>query len=217
MKRTLFLIALTLAFGAMAAQASTIVLDFGGLQDQEPILNYYNGGMGGFGSGPGPNDGIVFGADSLAIISVLNGGSGNYQYNPGVNIAFFLSGAGDVMDVAGGFDTGFSFYYSAYYDGSVDVYSGLDGTGTLLASLALPATPGYCNNSVYFYSCWVPIGVSFGGTAESAVFSGSANYIGFADITLGSPNPGTPEPSTLIMFGSGVLGLAGVIRRKLNL
>jgi hypothetical protein len=26
----------------------------------------------------------------------------------------------------------------------------------------------------------------------------------------------TPEPSTLLMLGSGVLGLAGVIRRKLN-
>ena len=27
----------------------------------------------------------------------------------------------------------------------------------------------------------------------------------------------TPEPSSLILFGSGVLGLAGVIRRKINL
>jgi hypothetical protein len=27
----------------------------------------------------------------------------------------------------------------------------------------------------------------------------------------------TPEPGTLIMFGSGILGLAGVLRRKINL
>ena len=29
--------------------------------------------------------------------------------------------------------------------------------------------------------------------------------------------PTTPEPGTLIMFGSGVLGLAGLLRRKISL
>ena len=29
--------------------------------------------------------------------------------------------------------------------------------------------------------------------------------------------PTTPEPGTLILFGSGILGLAGVLRRKINL
>jgi len=43
------------------------------------------------------------------------------------------------MDVAAGFTTGFSFYYSSADAGSVDVYSGLDGTGTLLASVPLVA------------------------------------------------------------------------------
>jgi PEP-CTERM motif-containing protein len=27
----------------------------------------------------------------------------------------------------------------------------------------------------------------------------------------------SPEPGTLMMFGSGVLGLAGLLRRKINL
>src|ERR1017187_6459269 len=27
----------------------------------------------------------------------------------------------------------------------------------------------------------------------------------------------TPEPGTLIMFGSGIIGLAGMLRRKINL
>jgi hypothetical protein len=41
------------------------------------------------------------------------------------------------MDVAGGFTTSvtsFQFFYSAFQAGSVSVFSGLDGTGTLLAS-----------------------------------------------------------------------------------
>jgi hypothetical protein len=41
------------------------------------------------------------------------------------------------MDVAWGFTTSvtsFQFFYSAFQAGSVSVFSGLDGTGTLLAS-----------------------------------------------------------------------------------
>jgi PEP-CTERM motif len=35
-------------------------------------------------------------------------------------------------------------------------------------------------------------------------------------ITNSSPLPGTPEPSSIMLFGSGILGLAGVLRRKLT-
>ena len=31
------------------------------------------------------------------------------------------------------------------------------------------------------------------------------------------PPPTTPEPGTLVMFGSGIIGLAGLLRRKINL
>ncbi|MFZ3364868.1 MAG: hypothetical protein WA153_15595, partial [Candidatus Acidiferrales bacterium] len=128
---------LVFSLAAVSAKAGTITLTFEGLQNLEPIDNYYNGGLGGFGSGPGSNYGIVFGSDSLAVISNLDGGTGNISNLPsGDTAAFFLSGAGDVMDVSAGFSTGFSFFYSAPgFGGTVDVYSGLDGTGTLLAAL----------------------------------------------------------------------------------
>jgi hypothetical protein len=38
--------------------------------------------------------------------------------------------------------------------------------------------------------------------------------MGIENINLG---PSTPEPGTLVMFGSGILGLAGLLRRKLML
>jgi hypothetical protein len=208
MNRTLKM-ATVLSAGVIAcasANAGIEVLNFVGLGDQEAIANYYDGGFGGSGSGPGPNFGITFGADSLALISSADGGSGNFANAPSDTVAFFLSGPGDIMDVAAGFTTGFSFFYADQvgFTGSVGVYSGLDGTGTLLNSFILPSTPDP-------YNVWVPVGVTFAGTAESVVFSGSANFIGFDDITLGSSSAGggVPDNTGASIYVLAALGLAG--------
>ncbi|HEY6292762.1 MAG TPA: PEP-CTERM sorting domain-containing protein [Terriglobia bacterium] len=220
MKKLVLLAAVASFFAAQAAMAGTVVLTFDQLGNEEAVDNYYAGGFGGNGTGPGPNYGITFSSNSLAITSVDAGGSGNFNDNPsGNNIVFFLSGAADTMNVAGGFTTGFSFYYSAVvYPGYINVWSGLNDTGTLLASLDLGVTPeggGTCNTA---YCPWVPIGVSFDGTAQSVDFGGSANYIGFDNITLGASTPGgaAPEPASLMLFGSGLVGLASRIRRRRN-
>jgi len=139
-KLVVLIIAVVLATGSQA-KADEVVLTFEGLGNQVPIGNFYNGGGGG-------SLGITFGADSLAIISRDAGGSGNFSNNPsGDTIAFFLSGPGDVMDVPAGFSTGFSFFYSSSTAGSVSVYSGLDGTGTLLETLNLT---GPCHGHFIF-------------------------------------------------------------------
>ena len=205
------LVALMLMGGP--TKAAPVVLTFEGLGDEEQVLNYYNGGYGGSGSGPGPNYGIVFGSDSLSIIDITSGGSGNTGNDPsGHTVLFFLSGPGDVMDVAAGFNTGFSFYYSSpFYTGSVTVWSGLDGTGTELGSISLPLTPV---GSPYDYSVWEPAGVAFAGTAMSAIFSGTANQIAFDNITLGSATPMIPEPSSVILIGIGGIGLFLFDRRR---
>jgi hypothetical protein len=195
-------------------QAGVVTLTFEGLQNNEAIDNYYNGGLGGNGSGPGPSDGIVFGSDSLALISNADGGSGNFSNNPsGDTVMYFLSGPGDVMNVAGGFNTGFSFFYSDQvgFTGSVQVFSGLNGTGTLLANLSLPSTPNP-------YTVFVPIGVTFAGTAESVIFGGSANFIAFDNITLGSSTAtgSVPEPTSIILFGTIMALVAVPLRKKLS-
>jgi PEP-CTERM motif len=218
----LSLAAAALAFAAWSvsapANAGVIHLNFAGLDGnaEEQVLNYYDGGYGGDGSGPGPNYGIVFGSDSLAC-SGQPGGVCNTAMipgGPGANALFFLSGPGDVMNVAAGFNTGFSFYYSAPFDtGVVTVWSGQNGTGTLLATLNLALTTNGSGTAGCYgtnYCPYDPTGVSFSGTAESVVFSGTANYIAFADITLGASSP-VPEPMTLSLLGAGLIG-AGALR-----
>src|SRR5713226_731611 len=173
--------------GLSAAQTCTQVpiLTFEGLRDNEPINNYYDGGFGNNGSGPGPNYGITFGADALAIISELSGGTAHASGNPsGVTTAYFLSGPGVVMNVAAGFTTGFSVYYAAANTpGSIKVYDGLNGTGNVLATVDLPVNGSSCGPETY--SCWSPKGVTFTGVAKSVNFSGSANFIAFDNITIG--------------------------------
>lgn len=193
-------IAISLAGWCAAQQcAQTPILTFEGLKNNEPIYNFYNGGYGGNGSGPGPNYGITFESQSLAIISDLSSivtpagpemGTGDFSNAPsGVTTAYFLGGTGVVMNVAAGFTTGFSVYYAAANTaGSITVYDGLDATGNVLATIPLPVNGSNCGPATY--SCWNPVGVAFNGVAKSVDFSGAANYIGFDNITVGSVTPG---------------------------
>jgi hypothetical protein len=213
MKKMSAVLTVLLAIASARAYAASVTLTFTGLGNDTPIGNFYNGGAGG-------NLGISFGPDALAIISDQVGGSGNFSNVPPPStntIAFFLNGAGDVMNVAAGFTTGFAFSYAAAFDpGVVTVWSGLNDTGTLLETINLPVTGDLCDGKTDF-SCWVNTGGSFVGTAESVDFSGTANQIGFANITIGAASvpTATPEPGSLVLMGTGLLGFAGVVRRKL--
>jgi len=231
--KTLCLLAAVLVLVAGSARAGNVVLTFDELgvipaaTDTQPILNFYNGGYAGNGSaacgyavcGPGPNYGITFNSDALVITSDTVGGGGNFVNEPsGPNVLFFLTGSGDVMDVPGGITNGFSFFYSGNSqvgNGDVSIYSGLDATGTLLASFLIDNSLTPLCSTGPSYCVWQPDGIAFSGTAESVVFGGYANYIAFDNITLGSSTPATtPEPGTLIFLGTGLLGLVGLGRRK---
>jgi hypothetical protein len=198
-------------FAASFARAA-IVLDFEGIGDQIPVGNFYNGGG-------GTNYGVAFSPNALALVDSDAGGSGNFGGEPSPStILYFTTGDAATLNCAAGFSTGFSFFYSAINNpGSVTVWDGLDGTGTLLATLGLPLTPNNgAPDPTGAFSPLVPIGVTFSGVARSVDFSGTVNQIGFDNVTLGDATPGgVPDAgSTALMLLGSLLSLLAFARRK---
>jgi hypothetical protein len=209
---------LAFVFSILPAQA--VVLTFEGVGDLASINEFYNGGTDSAGNS-GTNYGISFNTDALGLVDGDAGGSGNIGGEPSPDtVMFFLTGS-SIMNVAAGFDTGFSFFYSKPGSGDsgiINVFDGLGGTGTLLGSFILPTTPDTgAPDPTGRFSPLVPIGISFDGTAQSVEFAGTANFIVFDDVTLGSETPGETDPvpdsgSTALLLGLGLLGFRGVRR-----
>jgi hypothetical protein len=182
------------AYALSAGYASAgVLMTFEGLQNQEQVQDYYNGGLGSFGSGPGPNFGVTFSSDALALIR-----SSPFPGDPSPPTVLLLGdlsnpfGAGYpltmTMDVAGGFSQDLNFYDIAIgRTATVQIWSGLDGTGTMLSQLTLPLLPP--NNEVFTGLVTMP----FAGTAESVVFAGGNLQLVFDDISFG-PAVSVPEP-----------------------
>ena len=204
----------SLALGvAGVASADVVTLTFEGVGDFNAVGDFYNGGAGG-------SLGVSFSGDTLALVDLDAGGSGNFANEPtGDTVMFFIDANNSILNMAAGFTTGFSFFYSSSTAATVEVYDGLNGTGTKLGSLNLTAQ-GFGNNCkgdpTGDFCNWTAIGVSFAGTAKSINFAGTANQTGFDNITFGSSTPGggtVPEPTTLALVGAALLA-AGAARRK---
>lgn len=172
-----------------AVLKSSITLGFEGVGNEKPVGEFYN-------TAPQDFD-IVFSPNALAAVDADAGGSGNFGNEPSPStVLFFLNGAAATLNTLNGFDTGFSFYYSAIANpGSIKVYDGLNATGNVLATLNLPVTPSGAGDPTGQFSPFVPIGVQFTGVAKSIDFGGTINQIGFDNVTFGSVIPGAdPSP-----------------------
>ena len=122
---------------ASSASAAVVTLNFEGVANNTAVGNFYNGGA-------GINYGVQFGTTALARIDsdvAVGGAPIANEPSPSTVVGFTtLAGVNDsFLNVAAGFDTGFSFFYSASQAKSVSIYDGLNGTGSLLGTLALAA------------------------------------------------------------------------------
>ena len=154
--------------------------------------------------------------DDHDAVPYIKGGSGNFNQTPTGGAALFFNGATGYMNVSGGFANGVNFYYVAGAAGTVTVWSGTNGTGTVLATINLavnggsgsgcPGYPTLCN--------WTSVGLGFAGTGSSITFSGPANQLGFTDITIGSTRAAVPEPSSLTLCAIAVAPALWYIRMR---
>jgi hypothetical protein len=212
--------------------AASVVLKF---EDINPagavstaIGDYYNGGISAAGTS-GTNYGVSFSSNALALCmntpgdfcsNTSRGGFGDPSSQKGGLI--WLTGAETYLNYAAGFETGFSFFYSApYFTGAVSVFDGLNGTGNVLGTIALGLTTnGGCDASYSGsanYCPLVPVGVTFSGIAKSISFAGTANYIIYDDVTFGSATPGVPdvpEPASWMMMIVGIGAVGATLRRR---
>jgi hypothetical protein len=210
------------------AGAQVRVLDFEGIGDFNAIGNHYNGGA-------GANHGVTFFGNALALVQVgylvtdpCQGSAGFPKAPSGCGALFYYQnqvGGGAGMNMASGFTNGFSLFYypltPTTNSASFTVYSGLNGSGTALATLALPQ-PAFGSPP----QPWLPMGVTFSGTAYSVGFMNAGSSLIFDNVTFGSDTPElpeveapvqvVPEPASVALFGAGlgVVGFAARRRRK---
>ena len=212
-KLTNFLVvaACTLCCGQVWAGTT---ITFEGLQNFEQIDNYYDGGMGSLGSGPGPDYGITFSPFALAYMRGVQSGAPNpFPGDPSPPTVLLVFKTGNpinggqpesvTMDVSRGFTQGISFYDIAFLrEGLVTVYSGLDDTGAVLASLVLPMTPEAFGNATT---------LTFDGIARSVEFTGGNDQMALDNITLFAP---VPEPAAWISLSVGLASAYGFFARR---
>lgn len=191
---------------AAPAFSATVTLDFEGVGSFASINEFYNGGTDSNGTS-GPNVGVLFGGDALGL---SNDELGPYYSNaptPGTIMA--PVGADAALNAPVGFAGTASFYYSASEATSVSVFSGLNGTGTLLGTLSLlgNAQSG-CSDTAFCH--WDPASLTFAGVAQSIQFGSAANLAGFDNVTIAP----VPLPAAIWLLGSSLLGFGGFARRR---
>lgn len=140
-----------------------------------------------------------------------------YQYN-GAQDGSYYAAMGPVgsdgtlsqtiSDVAGTHYT-FSFWFAAVGDNPSDFSASWDGTQLL--SLTNPTTGG----------AWTQYTYNVTGTGSDTIqfaFRDDPGYMALDNVSVTASGGGgtTPEPSSFLLLGSGVLAVGGVIRRKLG-
>ena len=196
---------------AAPAFAQTVTLDFEGAAGYvNTIGDFYNGGTDGLGQS-GPNYGVSFTDGAVAL---SNDDLGPYYAGaPSPLTVMYAFDSTATMNVAAGFTTGLSFSYSALQAGigAVGIYSGLNGTGSLLASVNLLGNASTGCSSVAF--CHFDLAsVQFAGIGHSVTFAGNFGEVLYDNIGL--TVAAVPEPSTYLLMALGVAAIGFAKRRR---
>jgi hypothetical protein len=189
-----------LALAPALASASSFMVDFEHPWNYGSDVNgYYAGGTADDGAS-GANLGVSF----VNVSGLSNDASFTYYSGAPSPLGTAYAHDNAYMNVGAGVAGNLSFFYSTpvAVTGAIKAYSGLNGTGTLLGTFDLGA------NSSEFYDTWSRVTLHFDGIAESFDLTGSANVVGFDNISA------VPEAASTAMMLAGVGLLAGLARRR---
>jgi hypothetical protein len=209
---TKFFLGTALAAGLVVGTASASYAGIGfntsDLLDGEAVGSYFAGATDA-NNNAGPNLGVTFGAGAINQVSVQSGGTSPFSNLPagGPNAIFFSSLGSDVVNFASGARYDVSFLYSSFTGGEVDIWSGLNGTGTELASFIFGPNddPSTCTDPSVSFCQWTDASIEFAGTAGSIDFTGAGITV-VGDLAV-------PEPATVALFASG-FAMLGFYRRQ---
>ena len=188
MKYAILAIAASFALST-AAHATSVIVNFDGVPTGDDVNGFYNGGTSSSGA-TGPNLGVDF--TGFTTIS-------GFGETSEPNLAF-NSGGPAFANTSFGF-TGFTFTAGFFAPGTVNVFSGLGGTGTLLGSLTgVLGNPGAFTLQT----------ITFTGIGRSITLVGNDATLGVDDFnfTLAGGGGGVPEPATwaMMLIGFGIVG-----------
>jgi hypothetical protein len=223
--------AITVALGLAATQAQAqTTLTLGAEHTGAYIENYFLGGTDSVtNDGTGPN--LGFGFSTNATVQKAgdgaSNGDGKFEGNPSGQteiLAFAADNPGNVLNTGGSymnFAAGFSavsFNYalsanSSQFNGTANIWSGLNGTGTLLDAISLTATSAgnSCTVHTDAYCNWSLATAANFGTAQSVTFgaTSTSDYAEFDGLQVTA----VPLPAGAWLFLSGAIGLVGFARK----
>jgi hypothetical protein len=188
-----FAFALALVAAPVAASPTTILVDFDAVPVFDEVDGFYAGGTSGSGA-TGPDLGVGF-----THFFILPGGTSLPNFA-------IVNAETDVINTAFAFNS-FAFTAGFAEIGTVELWSGADGTGFLLGSLS-----GQLGTPLAFQSFSIP----FSGDARSVVIigpSGGSAVLAFDDLQFGIDPGVIPEPAGWALMITG-FGLAGAALRR---
>jgi PEP-CTERM motif len=205
----------------VAQAGATVVTSIpGGTTYTMPVLNYF---------GPGPQTVSVSPSIIWSSTNATMQGGSVFGYNngygflangfwdaavgpmAGVNDSFDVYGVTDTMTFAFATPVGAVGGFLNYVPGgsTPTTIAAYDSSHTLIESFNLTFLTGGGTDSGFFYGFQES-------TANISYFTLTDNYIAITDLTTGSSSS-TPEPSSLLLIGTGLLGVIGYGRRRLGL